>query len=771
MLKTLILTTVIVATALGLSSVAIGAPADQGIWEKPLMKQQFDNEPFRPVKVPEWMENTTALVFGPDPGSGIVDPKSAEAAAKAGAQLSQVFLGDFEYLAYNSKILPSNPKVKEEDVRKGMAELKKRGIRIIASYWPCYQAKMFREHPDWRQVYSHTGEIPEGNWKELKQGGRLCELGPWGDMVVDIAAEILQVFPEVDGFTFDGFQHEGACYCQHCRENYKRDTGESIPERNMNDPAFRRYLLWEDRQFEKLAEKFQARIKSVRPDAVNASWTTNSGRFMHYNWIPHTHSARTNLLFDAPTMEFWLDEEHRGTTVAPAFGNAYLWALTNQRVAFSEPYMMTHMCPYGTDSFPEHEELMRGLLLITYGCRPAYYMHWRNHEKSTLKSIAEVQRRAPWMTHINSEPWAALLMSDQTRTFYGRDGGKVETRYLSNVLGAFRAGVEEHLAVNVVCDWHINTEDLSKYKVLVMPNAACLSDAQIAAVDDYVKNGGGLVATLDTSLFDELSNPRKDFGLAEVFGAHYLGAPSLEPATIGKPDPDFVNKLDGDYWEKRTSVFDFKLKKHEIWDNAKLNEYVAWEPVVFRGAAVTVGQLSPDAQSVGDLVIRRTMGEPDNRLPAVPGVIVRNHGKGRVVYIPAGFDSAYYLYPFTYQRLVMAQAMRWAAREPFGISVQAPMCVHSTFFRQVKDGQRLLVNLFNDLNSSGNHAKPHDDIPQREEIIPISDIKITFRGYDITGVHLEPGATKLQTKKVDGGIEVTVPKLDTQCIVVAELAR
>lgn len=756
--------------AMALVSAVACASTALGMWEEGLVREGFDAEPFRPVRPPEWMENTTALVFGPDPGTGIVDPKSAEAAAKAGAQMSQVFLGDFAHVFYNSKILPIKPGVKEEDVRKGMQELKKRGIRVIVSYWPCYQAKMCAEHPDWRQVYSSDGKVPEADFKTSPHGGRLCELGPWGDMLIDIAAEIMTTFPEVDGFTFDGFQHEGACYCVHCRENYKRDTGEDIPARNMNDPAFRRYLLWEDRQFEKLVSRFQERIKSIRPDAVLAPWTTNSGRFMHFNWIPHTHSARTNLLFDAPTMEFWLDEEHRGNTVAPAFANAYLWALTNQRVAFSEPYLMTHMVPYGTDSFPQQEELMRGLLLLTYGCRPGYYMHWSNHEKSTMDSIAEIQKRAPWMTHIKSEPWAALLMSDQTRTFYGRDGGKVEARYISNVLGAFRTAVEEHLATDVICDWNLTADDLARYKVLVLPNAACLSDHQIEAIKHYVENGGGLVATLDTSLFDELSNPRKDFGLADVFGAHYLGAPSLEEATLGKPDPAFASKLDGDYWEKRLSVFDLKMGKHELFDHPLIRQYVGKSTVVFRGPAVAVS-LSDGAESIGELTIRKSPGEAVPGTTPIPGVVVRGYGKGRVVYMPAGYDAGYYLYPFTYERLLLGQAMRWAAKEPFGISVTAPMCVHSTFFRQERDGQRLVVNLFNDLNSSGNHAQPDNDIPQREEIIPIHDIKITFRGYDITRVHLEPGAANLAMKRVSGGVEVTVPRLDTQNLVVAELGR
>ena len=31
-----------------------------------------------------------------------------------------------------------------------------------------------------------------------------------------------------------------------------------------------------------------------------------------------------NLLLDAPDQEFWLDETNRGTTIVPAFANAYI---------------------------------------------------------------------------------------------------------------------------------------------------------------------------------------------------------------------------------------------------------------------------------------------------------------------------------------------------------------------------------------------------------------------------------------------------------------
>ena len=78
-----------------------------------------------------------------------------------------------------------------------------------------------------------------------------------------------------------------------------------------------------------------------------------------------------NLLLDAPDQEFWLDETNRGTTIVPAFANAYIWATTNHRVAFSEPYLLSHGNPYGKDSFPPQEILRRMLLAVTYGAQPS----------------------------------------------------------------------------------------------------------------------------------------------------------------------------------------------------------------------------------------------------------------------------------------------------------------------------------------------------------------------------------------------------------------
>ncbi|MCC2669497.1 MAG: Beta-galactosidase trimerization domain protein, partial [Armatimonadetes bacterium] len=319
-----------------------------------------------------------------------------------------------------------------------------------------------------------------------------------------------------------------------------------------------------------------------------------------------------------------------------------------------------------------------------------------------------------------------LVMSDNTRNFYGRSAGKVEERYLASVLGTFRTAVEEHLPVTVINDWNLTPADLARYKVLILPNTACLDDAQAAAVDQFVRNGGGLVASLDTSLFDEYGNPRKNFALGAALGVEYQGLPVTASGPV-EVDVNFAQAIGPDYWEKRKSVFDFKQDPASLLNQGRMKTYVGDQPVTFKGAAVRVAVKDPAAKTLATL---RAKDVADT--PFMPGVVSRTHGKGRVVYFAAGLDSGYYLYAYPYQRLALRHAIDWAASAP------APVRA--------------------------------DDVPLREETVPIHDIQVTFGPeYRLRKVHLEPGGKALAIRKTAQGSTVTVPRLEVHSMVVGEL--
>lgn len=750
------------SAALTAATLVPAADAKPDIWDEPLPPQPFDKQPFRPVKVPAWVRDTLGVGYT----LSVMSSADRKAAAAMGVTISEVGFVDPFYAYYDSKLLKRrSPHVPLDRTDKDVAEYGKLGVRVLGVYPPTLQSEVWELHPDWRRVPTDTDQVPEVDLKAHPCGGMLCLLGPYGDFFIDVLAEIVTKFPTVSAFSFDGLHHAGGCFCGHCRKAFKGDTGEAIPKRDMESEAYRKYLHWADRKLEDLVRRMQTKLKGINADIALVTWTTNAGRFGHLLDIPRNMPARLNMLFDAPDQEFWMDETNRGASVAPAFGAAYAWAVSGHRVAFAEPYLMSRGNPYGKDSFPPHEVERRVLLAATHGAGPSLAIAQPEPLKPAVKAaLNAVKARAKWQTHRTPEPWAAVLVGDNTRVFYGREPGKVEERYLAGVFGVFRAGLEEHLPLTLVNDWDLTAERLSKFKLLVLPNAAAVDDKQAEAVAAFVANGGGLVATLDTGRCDEFGTPRRRPALTEVLGVKLLGA-AVGEKPGEKLDENFARTLSPEYWQQRTGTWDFRRKNTESFlHTEQITALLGNDPVTFKGPVAKV-ELLPGSSVVGTV---QAKGDP--KTPELPAIVTRTHGRGRVVYLAAGFDAGHYLATYPYYRLILAGAMRRAASAPPPVEVKAPMCVQATVTRQVKDGERLLVHLFNNVNTTAGHGLPAEEVPLREETIPIHDIGVTFRGYDVKRVHLEPGGTELTATKAPGGVSVVVPKLDVHAVVVAELS-
>ena len=197
-----------------------------------------------------------------------------------------------------------------------------------------------------------------------------------------------------------------------------------------------------------------------------------------------------------------------------------------------------------------------------------------------------------------------------------------------------------------------------------------------------------------------------------------------------------------------------------------MRTYVNDQPVTFKGPAIRVESQSSDQNRPATLRIKSS---PD--ATEFPRVVTRDYGKGRVVYFAAGLDAGYYLYSYPCQRLALKHAITWAANESPPIQVTAPMCVHSTVMRQRRNqGDRLIVHLYNDLNTTAHHALPIDDVPLREETVPIHNIQIAIDGrYKVKRVTQQPDGIDLPVTRTPNGIAVTVPQLDIHTMAVVEL--
>jgi hypothetical protein len=659
---------------------------------------------------PAWVRGVTRMTFG--------SPGEVERAAKAGAQVFHTNLvWPYFPLRRDRGGLSADDSRKLSEL---VAACQARDMRIILGLPPFPSVEHVRKHPDWRVKPSPTATSPEPKAGDL--GGRIgCNVGPWGHYLIDLCGELIEDF-EFDGFSFDGNYHPPLCHCSSCSAAYCTERGCDLPAKvNFDDFAYREYLVWRGEKLEGHYRKLRERIRKAKPDAVLMSWTVNAGRYGHFLYSPRAMPTSMNRLFDLPMQEWWLDESNVGASVAPAFGVAYLRAVAGDGPCAAEPYLMTRGRPATSDSLPAHERRTRAFLALTHGGVLALSLGWPGHDPAP--DFREVEKRSPYLTDTKSMPWAAMLVSEQTRQFWCYKD--IARRFLPPVFGTFRAALEEHLPMTLVNDWDLDAK-LARFAVLMLPASAALSKAQVSAVRDFVRGSGGLVVSGETSLADEFGRPRDDFALADVFGV------SLR--------------------KQHDGVGTLAWNDHPLTRDSRLSELVPKRSAAFRGPWTQV-----DAK--GEVIAQL---KPEGAKEPFPAIVINQFGKGRVVYLAASIDAATWSYAYPYQRRLLTRALEWAAREAPPVRVDAPMCVQATYWTQ---GRRIVVHLFNGLNTAANHGDPATEVPLREETIPIVGIRVRFRGATPKNVRLEPGGRRVD---INGDV-LELPPLELHAMLVAEL--
>jgi hypothetical protein len=106
-----------------------------------------------------------------------------------------------------------------------------------------------------------------------------------------------------------------------------------------------------------------------------------------------------------------------------------------------------------------------------------------------------------------------------------------------------QALIQSRIPFSLVFDEHLR--DLAAYKVLILPNSECLSDEQLALIRRYVDQGGGLVVTERTGLYDEWRRLRTQPGLAELVDRQLPGASHFEGPKPLPGSADAAQKLVG----------------------------------------------------------------------------------------------------------------------------------------------------------------------------------------------------------------------------------
>src|SRR5215472_5475922 len=384
----------------------------------------------------------------------------------------------------------------------------------------------FKAHPDW---FARTsGGNPYRNADKYVT----CVNGPYYDEYLPAVLTEIVERSHPEGFadnSWSGLRRDSICYCENCARKFRDKAGAALPQRhNWSDPVYRKWIEWSyARRIEIWDLNNRTTTAAGGPDCL---WFgMNSGSVS-----AQSRSFRDcKAIFERAEMVF-LDHQSRGA--AGFEENADTGKLVHGLLGWNKlaPESMA-MYQAGRGTFrlatkPAAEARMWMFEGFAGGIQPWWHHIGAYHEDRRMYHTAEPVMKwheANQSYLVNRRPLATVgvVWSQRNTDFYGQDRAAelVDAPYRGFTASLLRARIP-YLPI------HIDRveRDGASLKVLILPNLAALSDGQCGTIRKFVADGGALIATGFTSLCNESGDARDDYGLADLFGAHFTGPPGAE---------------------------------------------------------------------------------------------------------------------------------------------------------------------------------------------------------------------------------------------------
>jgi len=623
-----------------------------------------------------------------------------------------------------------------------VAGCRKLGMVVVARTDPhAVHQDVYDAHPDWIAVDS--GGRRRRHWASPDLWVT-CALGPYNfEFMTDVTKEIVSLY-KVDGVFSNRWSGSGMCYCEHCRANFKKACGMDLPRTNdPRDPARRSYILWQQDRLFDLWRLWDAEIRKIAP---NACFIANAGGGAISSLDMKTIGELAETLFADR-------QARRGLTVPWANGKngkEYRAVLGRKpivgifSVGVEEPYRWK-------DSVQSEAEIRIWVADgLANGLRPWFTKFSGTlRDRRWLKVVEDIYNR-----HYRAEPYlrneaplarVAMVYSQQTATFYG--GERPQQKVEDHTLGMYHALIEARIPFEMVHDRLLDAARVERFKLLILPNIAALSDAQCDQLRQYAKRGGSLVATYETSLYDEWGERRKDFGLADLFGASFAGR-------IEGPMQNSYLRLETDAATGRRHPVLAGLEDAERIING------AWRVDVKANGRFADPPLTL-IPSYPDLPMEQVF--PRVEKTDIAEVYLREIGPSRIVYFPWDIDRVFWEVLCVDHGRLLRNAVEWATNEERPVTVTGPGVLDVTVWRQ-KDSMTVhLVNLTNPMMMKG---------PFRE-IIPIGEQKARVRlpeGTKARRVQLLVSGQSPRVEESPGHVSLVVPTILDHEVVAIDLA-
>jgi hypothetical protein len=502
------------------------------------------------------------------------------------------------------------------------------------------------------------------------------------------------------------------------------------------DPGRRNYILWRQQRLFELWRLWDAEIRKINP---RARYIANAGGGAMSELDMKTVGDMAPTLFAdrqarRGLMPPWSNgkngKEYRATLGRKAIVGIF-------SVGIEEPYRWK-------DSVQSDAEIRVWVAEGTAnGLRPWFTKFSGTiHDERWLKTVEDLYgwhyRNEKYLR--NEEPLArvGMVYSQQTATFYG--GQQARTKVEDHTQGYYHSLVEARVPFEMVHDRLLDAAHIDRYKVLVLPNIAALSEEQCRQLGEYVRRGGGIVATHETSLYDEWGVRRADFGLASLFGARCKGP-------VEGPMQNSYLRLEGPH-----AILRGLEDARRIINGTRRVDAEPTAPLAARPLTLI--------PSYPDLPMEEVY--PRVEKTDIPEVFLREVERGRVVFFPWDIDRTFWEVMSPDHGKLLANAVDWASNEPRPVTVSGPGVIDVTLWRQKESMTVHLVNLTNPMMMKG---------PYREAI-PIGAQRVHLRvpgGRKARRVHLLVSGAGVPFQIGDGGISLTVPSIGVHEVVAVDL--
>jgi hypothetical protein len=615
------------------------------------------------------------------------------------------------------------------------------GLFVVArmdsskAYQPLYDA-----HPDWFAVDANGRPYRSGEYYLS------CINTPYySQWLPDIMREIIARYrPEGFGDNiWSGVERSMICHCNACKQKFHDFANADLPAgANWDDPVYRKWIDW---SYQRRTEQWD----------FNNSVTKSAGGPTCL-WIGMNGAGPTgqgtsfrDLKLVAERAEFLLLDEQSRSDGSGFPQNAQIGKMVHSLMGWDKPgtLMAESMAMYqhGRPQFRLSAKSADEARLWMLSGFSGGIMPWWHHVSAYSEDRRSYQTAIPVMKWhaenqqylINRRPIApvALAWSNRNADFFGRDdaGNLVSSPWQ----GFTNALVRARIPYTPLHLDHLD-RDADSLSVLILANVGLLTESQLAAVRRFVSKGGALIATGYSATVDNDGKPLADFALADLLGVHLrqpvtlpggggargrgFGAGAASQHTYLRLLPSRAAITDGPHHadEPHTAP-----RRHPVlagFDETDILPFGATIPF-----AVNV---SPEASVLATFIPSFPSSPPEivymrTRSTDIPTLIVNESHPGRVVYLPADIDRLYAQFNLADHGDLLANIVRWAARDSLPLEVTGPGLLNVELYRQQN---HLILHLLNLCNPNAWRA-PVTEItpagPFQIALTPPTDLPLT----------------------------------------------